>query len=75
MDLKLIKEKLTFKEFPASTKIKAAYCECGNELKFLKLDFNKPRNEAYLHICESCNKEFYLERTYPQIFYYWKEED
>ena len=55
--------------YPAQTIVKEALCDnCGAILKYVKSDFSKPKF-SWLHCCEKCHKEYWLDNRYPLIDY------
>lgn len=55
--------------YPAHTIAKEALCDnCGAILKYVKIDFSKPKF-SWLHCCEKCHKEYWLDNRYPLIDY------
>lgn len=41
---------------------------CETILKYVKSDFSKPKF-SWLHCCEKCHKEYWLDNRYPLIDY------
>lgn len=59
---------LETKYFPAKTIVKYAVCECGSVVKYVKSDFSKQKF-CWLHACEKCKKEYWLDNRYPLTDY------
>lgn len=55
--------------YPAQTIVKEALCDnCGEILKYIKSDFSRPKF-SWLHQCEKCKKQYWLDNRYPLTDY------
>jgi len=54
------------KYYPAETVVKEALCDvCKSILRFVRSDFERDEHYNWLHTCDNCGKNYWLDNRYP----------
>ena len=62
-------QKIETRYYPAQTVLKEALCDnCGRILRYVKSDLARQKF-SWLHYCEKCNKQYWLDNRYPLTDY------